>query len=110
MTTSRLLTIAIVAPCYNEGEVLPTSIPRLLTLVDQLVREHDCSPDSFIVLVDDGSKDTTWEQIAAASVDHPGVIRGLRLSKNAGHQNALVAGLTYVTGKCDAVISIDADL
>ncbi|MBB5445180.1 MULTISPECIES: glycosyltransferase family 2 protein [unclassified Paraburkholderia] len=110
MNVAKTLTIAIVAPCYNEAEVLPISIPRLLALVRELADKHGCSPDSYVVLVDDGSKDSTWEQIESAAHAYPNTIRGLRLSKNAGHQNALVAGLTYVTGKCDAAISIDADL
>ena len=110
MKNAKSLTIAIVAPCYNEAEVLPTSIPRLMSLVSDLVSKHGCSSDSFVVLVDDGSKDGTWEQVVHASQKFPNILRGLRLSRNAGHQNALIAGLTYVTGKCDAVISIDADL
>lgn len=110
MNVANPLTIAVVAPCYNEAEVLQISIPRLVALIRNLTENHNCSPDSFVVLVDDGSKDSTWELIESAAHAHPSTIRGVKLSKNAGHQNALVAGLTYVTGKCDAAISIDADL
>ena len=110
MEKTKSLTIAIVSPCYNESEVLPISIPRLISLVQDLIKNHNCSPSSYIVLVDDGSKDTTWDQIATAANDFPSIIRGVRLSHNAGHQNALMAGLTYVTGNCDAAISIDVDL
>lgn len=110
MRNTQTPTLAIVAPCYNEADVLPLSIPRLLALIREFIEQHGCAEDSYIVLVDDGSKDTTWAQISAAAASAPGTLRGLKLSKNAGHQNALVAGLTYVTGKCDAAISIDADL
>jgi len=110
MANTSLLTIAIVAPCFNEAEVLPISIPRLISLVRDLIKNHNCSASSYIVLVDDGSKDTTWDQITAAAISFPNMVRGVRLSRNAGHQNALMAGLSYVTGHCDAAISIDIDL
>ena len=106
----RVLRIAVVAPCYNEEEVLPISLPRFIALLDDLVASHGCAPDSYVVLVDDGSRDKTWNIIAAAAAEFPGRIQGIRLSKNAGHQYALMAGLTHVTGRCDAAISIDADL
>jgi glycosyltransferase involved in cell wall biosynthesis len=102
--------LAIVAPCYNEEAVLPISVPRLVQLLATLERDHQCSPESYVLLVDDGSRDRTWQLIAQAAQAHPGRIRGLRLSRNAGHQYALLAGLDHVTGHCDAVISIDADL
>src|SRR3954468_3968683 len=103
---TRRLKIAIVAPCYNEVDVLPLSIPRLIALIDDLISTHNCAGDSYAVFVDDGSKDKTWDIIAAAATQYPERVRGIRLSKNAGHQYALIAGLTYVTGKCDAAISI----
>jgi polyisoprenyl-phosphate glycosyltransferase len=106
----RTLKVAIVAPCYNEAEVLPLSIPRLMGVLDDLISSHNCASDSYLVLVDDGSRDNTWDIIAAAAEKYPGRVRGVRLSRNAGHQYALIAGLTYVTGNCDAAISIDADL
>lgn len=104
------LTIALVCPCYNESEVLPGSMPRLLALLDDLRERHGCGSESFIVLVDDGSVDTTWSLIEDAARRHPKRIRGIRLARNAGHQNALMAGLAYATGKCDAAISLDVDL
>jgi glycosyltransferase involved in cell wall biosynthesis len=106
----RTLKIAIVAPCYNEADVLPLSIPRLMAVIDDLISVHNCAPDSYMVFVDDGSKDKTWDLISAATTQYPGRVRGIRLSKNAGHQYALMAGLSYATGSCDAAISIDADL
>lgn len=102
--------IAIVCPCYNESEVLPLSIPRLAALLTSLIGDHGCDSNSYIVLVDDGSKDDTWTLISNASQQYPGVFHGLRLSRNAGHQNALMAGLSYVTGQCDLAISMDVDL
>lgn len=110
MKNTTLLTIAIVSPCFNESEVLPISIPRLINLLDDLVTSHKCSSNSFIVLVDDGSQDDTWVKIVDATNKYPNLVHGLRLSCNVGHQNALMAGLTYVTGSCDAVITIDVDL
>lgn len=111
MTVDKpLLEIAIVAPCYNEVEVLPVSIIKLVTVIGSLISQHNCSPKSYIVLVDDGSTDATWDLIQGATEEFPGVVRGIRLAKNSGHQNALMAGLSYVTGRCDAAISIDVDL
>ena len=102
--------LAIVVPCFNESEMLGITIPSLLQLLDELSADSVCARESFIVLVDDGSKDNTWELIAGAAAGSPGRIRGLRLACNVGHQGALLAGLDYVTGKCDAAVSMDADL
>ena len=110
MKSEKMPTIAIVVPCYNEGEVLDITIPRLVSTVDDLIVNHGCSLHSFIVLVDDGSRDNTWELIAAAASRNPGRVRGLRLAANVGHQGALLSGLEYATGRCDAAVSIDADL
>lgn len=102
--------VALVVPCYNEGEMLEISIPRLLQLLEDLSAKHACARQSFVVLIDDGSSDNTWELIIAAAAQHPERLRGLRLACNVGHQGALLAGLDYVTGKCDAAVSVDADL
>ena len=102
--------LAIVAPCYNEAEVLSLSVLKLLKLLDDLINEHGCDSGSFIVLVDDGSSDATWSLIADAARGSGGRLAGIKLSRNAGHQYALMAGLTYVTGLCDAVVSLDVDL
>ncbi|MCG8992290.1 glycosyltransferase family 2 protein [Laribacter hongkongensis] len=102
--------IAIVVPCYNEGEMLGISVPRLVSLIDDLVVSHGCSPHSYIVLVDDGSGDDTWNLIESAAERYPVRVRGLRLSCNVGHQGALLSGLDYVSDRCDAAVSIDADL
>lgn len=104
------LKVAIVCPCFNEAEVLPISIPRLLDVLDDLVLNHGCDAKSYLVFVDDGSRDATWAIVAAAADQHSGRVHGIKLSRNAGHQNALVAGLGYVTGQCDVAISLDVDL
>jgi glycosyltransferase involved in cell wall biosynthesis len=99
--------IAIVVPCYNEEEVLSETASRLLDLLKELIRAGKISDSSFICFVDDGSADRTWSQIQDLSkaTQH---IKGIKLSNNCGHQNALLAGLFSVDA--DAVISIDADL
>lgn len=99
--------LALVLPCYNEEEVLPTTLARLLALKQQLVDERLIGPDSTITFVDDGSRDRTWQLIEQAAANSPAV-HGIKLAKNRGHQNALIAGLLNVDG--DAVISVDADL
>ena len=101
-------TLAIVAPCYNEQEMLPTSIPVLLETLDRLIAAHKISPASQLYFVDDGSRDNTWQQLSEACEAHPGRIVALRLSRNKGHQNALLAGLENTSE--DMVVSIDADL
>ncbi|MGE5621403.1 MAG: glycosyltransferase family 2 protein [Candidatus Bathyarchaeota archaeon] len=101
--------IALVVPCYNEEECLLATIATLGRLLDRLAGEGTVAADSFLYLVDDGSSDRTWTLIATAHAADPRV-RGLRLSRNFGHQNALLAGLKGVMGRCDASISIDADL
>lgn len=102
--------LAIVVPCYNEVEVLGTTIPRMLDLLDELKAQHGCSSDSFVLFVDDGSSDDTWLKIETSAKQYGKSIRGLRLACNVGHQGALLAGLDYTTDHCDAAVSIDADL
>ena len=99
--------LAIVVPCYNEQEVLPETARRLDEVLDRLVRAGKIGADSLVYLVDDGSKDTTWriiEQLSAGSAR----FAGIKLSRNRGHQNALLAGLFTAEG--DVLVSIDADL
>ncbi len=99
----------IVVPCYNEEAVLPETASRLNALVDSLIEERAASADSRILFVDDGSRDATWAVISALSQKQERV-EGLKLAHNAGHQNALWAGMMTARGKADAVITIDADL
>ncbi|MEP6908236.1 MAG: glycosyltransferase family 2 protein, partial [Pseudoxanthomonas sp.] len=100
-------TLAIVVPCFNEEEVLPETALRLAMLLDQLVRDGRAAPDSYACFVDDGSQDNTWAIIEDLQ-ERSGRFNGIKLSRNRGHQNALLAGLLGVTG--DIVISVDADL
>lgn len=99
--------LSIVVPCYNEAEVLPETLRRLEALLAGLQARGRISAASRIFFVDDGSRDDTWPMIAQA-VDAGSPVVGVRLSRNRGHQIALIAGLDAADG--DAVISIDADL
>lgn len=99
----------LVIPCYNEEAVLPETAKRLKEKYDSLISAGKISPDSRIVFVNDGSKDQTWALIEALHKSDP-VFRGICLSRNKGHQNALMAGLMTVKDECDAAISMDADL
>jgi len=102
--------LALVVPCYNEKEVLPTTAGQLQTLVQRLKEGEVISKESKIVFVDDGSKDCTWELIDNLCKDNPETFSGIKLSRNRGHQNALLCGLLQVKEFADAAISIDADL
>lgn len=96
-------------PCYNEEEVLEDSASKLLTKYNTMMAEGKITSDSRIVFIDDGSKDKTWSIIESLHKANP-VFQGIKLSRNRGHQNALLAGLMTLKDKADAVISIDADL
>ena len=99
----------LVVPCYNEEEVLPETSKRLREKFAVLMEDGRISRDSRIVFVNDGSKDKTWDMISDLHAKDP-VFRGICLSRNKGHQNALMAGLMTVKDECDAAISLDADL
>jgi glycosyltransferase involved in cell wall biosynthesis len=98
----------LVVPCYNEEEVLPTTKEELQKLLERLRKKGLVTQESFICFIDDGSKDRTWELIEEFSKEPS--VKGLKLSRNCGHQNALLAGLFYAEGLCDAAVSLDADL
>lgn len=100
-------TLTVLVPCYNEEEVLPETANRLGTLLADLIRSGDIDSASHILFVDDGSKDTTWQLIETFALKTK-TFKGLKLSRNKGHQYALLAGLHTAEG--DAVVSIDADL
>ncbi len=101
--------LSIVVPAYNEEEVLPKTIEKLTILVKSLIDENLISENSYICIVDDGSKDKTWEIIKNAAKNNK-IIKGIKLSKNFGHQYALLAGLEYSAQNADCIVSIDADL
>lgn len=101
-------TIAIVIPCYNEEAVLPKTLPLFLGKLEELARNEQISSDSYLMLVDDGSRDATWN-IVSTLARHDARVRGICQSRNRGHQNAVLAGLMEVRNRCDASISIDCD-
>lgn len=96
-------------PCYNEEDVLWDSAEKLLNKFYNMMEDGKISPSSRIVFIDDGSKDRTWDIIQDLHHQNE-IFQGIKLSRNRGHQNALLAGLMTLKDKADAVISIDADL
>lgn len=101
--------LAIVCPCYNEEEALPGSIRRLAPLMERMQEEGLVTADSFVLLVNDGSRDRTWEVITRLHGECPWV-KGLNLAHNVGHQNAIMAGMMTAVQYADGVVTIDADL
>ena len=99
----------IVVPCYNEEAVLRETARRLRDKLHGLMEQGAISPESRVLFVNDGSKDRTWEIIAALHGEDK-LFSGVNLSRNRGHQNALLAGLMTVKDRCDMAISMDADL
>ena len=99
----------MVIPCYNEEEVLPETTKRLEKKLSELIKKKIISEKSKVMYVNDGSKDKTWELIKKINKDNP-MFTGICLSRNRGHQNALVAGLLTAKEYADVVISMDADL
>lgn len=104
-----MIKLAIVSPCYNEEEVLEESAGRLTALFDELVAKEKISADSFVLFVNDGSKDRTWSIIKQLHKTNA-YIKGMNLARNVGHQNAIMAGMMTAKDWSDAVITIDADL
>ena len=97
----------IIVPCYNEQEMFPVTIEKLMPVLNAMIADGLVDAQSRLVFVDDGSKDRTWAMIAAAHLGDPR-IGGVKLSRNAGQQNALLAGLGATKAEC--AITIDADL
>lgn len=102
--------LAIVVPCYNEEEVLKIASKALREVLDDLIHKEKVAEDSFILFVNDGSKDRTWELIEEEHASYPAQVRGVKLAGNVGHQFALTAGLLTAKDMSDVTISIDADL
>lgn len=103
------MTLYMVIPCYNEQEVLHETARQLKEKMESLKSRNMISDKSRIVFVNDGSKDNTWSIIEELH-QSDSIFRGIKLSRNKGHQNALMAGLMTVKNECDAAISLDADL
>ena len=100
----------VVVPCYNEEEVLRETASRLAAKLRELAEAGRIAANSRVLFVNDGSKDRTWEIIAELHQEHPGLFSGLKLSRNRGHQNALLAGLLTAVNYADMIVSMDADL
>lgn len=101
--------LAIVVPCYNEEEAFPITAKALTELLRELIEKGKIAPDSRIIFVDDGSKDKTWELIENEHNKNL-FVNGVKLAGNAGHQNALIAGLFEAAKDFDLTVSVDADL
>jgi len=101
--------LALIVPCYNEEEVLNETIKCFSDIMNELVANNTIHPSSFIYFIDDGSDDQTWAIIEQSSL-HNSLVKGMKFSKNFGHQQALIAGMSELRGQVDCVISIDGDL
>ena len=104
----QLPSLYIVIPCYNEQDVLPITAPMFLEKIESLISQKLCSENSKVLFVNDGSKDDTWNIICGLAKQNP-KFKGINLSRNRGHQNALLAGLMHAKERCDVTISIDCD-
>lgn len=101
--------VTIVVPCYNEEEILHKTFSELSNLLTSMINDGLVSPESKLLFVDDGSIDHTWKLIYKETLKN-GMIKGVKLSRNVGHQNAILAGIHLATESSDAIITIDADL
>ena len=104
-----MIRLAIVCPCYNEEAVLHQSARLLTDLLNDLIAKQKITPDSFVLLVNDGSQDRTWPIIRELYRTNP-YIKGVNLARNVGHQNAIMAGMMSAKAWSDAVITMDVDL
>jgi polyisoprenyl-phosphate glycosyltransferase len=107
--TSDLPVLSIVVPCFNEATGLSETINKLKVVLGELIDNRLISSQSFLYFIDDGSTDKTWSVIVA-SISTSTKICGIRLSRNFGHQNAILAGISSISDRCDLSITIDADL
>ena len=101
--------VYFVIPCYNEEEALPETVKQLTAKLTSMEEKGLASPESRMLLVDDGSKDKTWQLIESFHQENP-YVDGVKLAHNRGHQNALLCGLMTAMNFCDCAISLDADL
>lgn len=101
--------LAIIVPCFNEEEVLSETIKRLSELLSRLIDKQKVSSNSYILFVNDGSADTTWNLIAKYHNTN-NYVCGVNLANNVGHQNALISGISVASENCNMSVTIDADL
>lgn len=101
--------LTVVVPCYNEQEVLPETVKELGGILKELIKKNKISSKSKILFVNDGSKDRTWELISKYTKEYD-YVTGIKFSRNYGHQNALLAGMSIAVKYSDMIITIDADL
>ncbi len=104
-----MIKLAIVSPCYNEEAVLLQSTARLTALIEELIAKKKIAQDSFILYINDGSKDNTWALITHLHQTNK-YVKGISLGQNSGHQNAIMAGMMTAKDLSDAIITIDSDL
>lgn len=109
MNNTDMEILYLVVPCYNEEEMLPISAPVMAKKIQTLIDNGTVSPKSRILLVNDGSKDNTWGVISKLCEENE-LFGGVKLSRNRGHQNALLAGISEAVKHCDILISLDCDL
>lgn len=107
MNNNNILTIVV--PCYNEQEVLPETVKELGSILIKIIKQGQVSSKSKILFVNDGSQDKTWQLISQYTDEYP-YVTGIKFSRNYGHQNALLAGMTVAVEYSDMIITIDADL
>ena len=104
-----MIRLATVSPCYNEEEVLRHSVERLTALFERMISDGLITSDSMMVFVNDGSRDRTWQIIRELHAENK-FVKGINMSRNVGHQNAIMAGMMTAREWADAVVTIDADL
>ncbi len=100
--------LAIIVPCYNEEEALPHTAPKLIEVLKDLISENLVRGDSYLLFVDDGSTDSTWEFLRSLKEREGNRVKAIKLSRNFGHQSALLCGL--LEADYDIAVTIDADL
>jgi polyisoprenyl-phosphate glycosyltransferase len=106
---NKNIKLGIVLPSFNEELIIDESIKRVSEQISIMIGSGEIS-DAVVCVVDDNSRDSTWENIISASEDISTKIEAIKLSRNYGHQNALISGIKYLSGKVDCIITIDADL
>ena len=109
MNPQNLKVLYVVVPCYNEQEVLPKTSKQLISKLSSLINNNMIHPNSKLAFIDDGSSDNTWAILSKLHKQNP-MVSAVKLSRNRGHQNAVLAGLLTFNNKADMIITLDADL